>query len=282
MSKRFLAVLFGMMLIFQTASILAQSDPNDREGTKDPPYFSRMKNFHIDQGDEKEFNNYDFSIGSEKKEAVEGHYYWVHYWINEGTTEPSAIQVVRNYVNAAKAAGGRQLYSWEDGGAQYATIKVVKDKAELWLEVGGSGRDYAVIMIEKQLMNQDVVADASSLANSLKETGKVAVYGIYFDTDKSTLKPESTPALEEISKMLKSNASMKVYVVGHTDNAGTFDHNIKLSKDRADSVVKELTTKYSIAASRLIPYGAGPTAPVASNSTEEGKAKNRRVELVQQ
>jgi OmpA-OmpF porin, OOP family len=82
--------------------------------------------------------------------------------------------------------------------------------------------------------------------------------------------------------MLKANAAMKLYVVGHTDNVGTFDNNVKLSNSRADAVVKELAGKYSIAASRLQPFGAGPTSPVQSNQKEEGRAKNRRVELVAQ
>jgi outer membrane protein OmpA-like peptidoglycan-associated protein len=131
-------------------------------------------------------------------------------------------------------------------------------------------------------MNQDVVADANSLASSIKESGKVAVYGIYFDTGKSILKPESKPALQEITKLLKADPNLKLYVVGHTDNTGTFDANIKLSMDRAAAVVNSLVSEYSVNASRLRGYGNGPTSPVASNDTEEGKALNRRVELVKQ
>jgi len=114
----------------------------------------------------------------------------------------------------------------------------------------------------KTSMNQQIVADASSLENSIKETGKVAVYGIYFDTDKSVIKPESESSLNEIAKMLNANHALKVYVVGHTDNVGSFDHNLKLSKDRADAVVKELVGKYSINADRLRPFGVGPVAPL--------------------
>jgi OmpA-OmpF porin, OOP family len=102
------------------------------------------------------------------------------------------------------------------------------------------------------------------------------------DTGKWDIKAESAPALTEIAKMLQANPSMKLYVVGHTDNVGTFDSNVKLSNSRADAVVKELTTKYSVAASSLQPFGAGPASPAASNLTEEGRAKNRRVELVAQ
>jgi outer membrane protein OmpA-like peptidoglycan-associated protein len=131
-------------------------------------------------------------------------------------------------------------------------------------------------------MAQDVVADASSMANSIRESGKVAVYGIYFDTGKSVLKPESQPTLEQISKLLKADPSLKLYVVGHTDNTGVFDANMKLSMERATSVVNALVSQFSVSASLLKACGNGPTSPVATNDTEEGRALNRRVELVKQ
>jgi len=131
-------------------------------------------------------------------------------------------------------------------------------------------------------MNQDVVADASSMAKSIKETGKVAVYGIYFDTGKSVLKTESKPALDEISKLLKADPKLKLYVVGHTDNTGVFESNIQLSTERSIAVMHALITQYSVNADRLRSFGDGPTCPVATNETEEGKALNRRVELVKQ
>jgi outer membrane protein OmpA-like peptidoglycan-associated protein len=141
---------------------------------------------------------------------------------------------------------------------------------------------YTVYIVEKEAMNQDVAADASSMAKSIKETGKVAVYGIYFDTGKSVLKAESKPTLEEISKLLKADPKLKLYVVGHTDNAGVFESNLRLSTERALAVMNALITQYAITADRLRSYGDGPTAPVATNDTEEGKALNRRVELVKQ
>jgi outer membrane protein OmpA-like peptidoglycan-associated protein len=131
-------------------------------------------------------------------------------------------------------------------------------------------------------MKQDVVANADVLSKGIKDSGRVAVYGIYFDTGKADLKPASDPALAEIVKMLKADANLKIYVVGHTDNAGQFASNVRLSQDRAASVVNVLMSKHGIAAARLTPFGAGPTSPVASNKSDEGKAKNRRVELVGQ
>jgi len=127
-----------------------------------------------------------------------------------------------------------------------------------------------------------VNADALALAKDIARTGHVAVYGIYFDTDKADVKPESEPVLQEIAKLLQQNPELKLYVVGHTDNVGDLTYNMELSQARADAVVKILVSQYSINAKRLKAHGVGFLAPVASNKTEEGRAKNRRVELVEQ
>jgi outer membrane protein OmpA-like peptidoglycan-associated protein len=96
------------------------------------------------------------------------------------------------------------------------------------------------------------------------------------------IKPESDAAISEIAKLLENDDALKVYIVGHTDNVGSFDSNMKLSMSRAEAVAKALTGKYGIAAARLKPHGVASLSPVASNDTEDGKAKNRRVELVKQ
>lgn len=131
-------------------------------------------------------------------------------------------------------------------------------------------------------MEQQIVADAKSLMSDIQTKGSASVYGIYFDFDKADIKPESEPAIREIAKLLQENGGLKLYVVGHTDNVGGIDHNMKPSKARADAVVKELTTKYKISPDRLKAYGVASLIPVASNKTDEGLAKNRRVELVEQ
>ncbi|MFH1196797.1 MAG: OmpA family protein [bacterium] len=283
MSRRIVGFLFGIFILTFSSTIFSQSDPNDSEGCKDPSIFSRMKGFHIYRCDDIEFDRFEFQVSQNRTEAVEGHHYFVVYYANEGITFPGPLQITRNYTNAATAIGGKKIYEYEDGGLQIATLKIIKDKKEVWARIEGGGNGmYNIHIIEKEAMEQVVVADASKLANEIKESGKVAVYEIYFDTDKADIKPESDAALKEIAKMIKANPKKKLFVVGHTDNSGTFDHNIKLSKDRADAVVKELTSKYSVSASLLQPFGAGPTSPVASNTTEEGRAMNRRVELVAQ
>jgi outer membrane protein OmpA-like peptidoglycan-associated protein len=108
------------------------------------------------------------------------------------------------------------------------------------------------------------------------------VGGIYFDTASATLKPESAAAIQEVAKMLKAEPGLKVYIVGHTDTVGNVDANLKLSRDRAESVIQALATTHGIQTARLRSFGNGPFAPVASNANEDGRALNRRVELVLQ
>ena len=105
---------------------------------------------------------------------------------------------------------------------------------------------------------------------------------LFFDTGKADLKPESDAALAEVAKLLKADPALKVYVVGHTDNVASLELNTKLSQARADAVVQALVARHGVAAARLVGRGAGPLAPVASNDTEDGRARNRRVELVKQ
>lgn len=138
-----------------------------------------------------------------------------------------------------------------------------------------------VDFVDTRPMEEKMVhISAEEMQKSLRASGKVALYGILFDFNKADIKPESEPTLKEMAALLKADATLRVLVVGHTDNVGTFDFNEDLSKRRARAVVAELSTKHGIAAARLTPLGAAFMAPVTTNSTEEGRALNRRVELV--
>ena len=146
--------------------------------------------------------------------------------------------------------------------------------------------EHPVVLLELvetvPMENKMVTVDATAMAREVAASGHVALYGIFFDTNKTDIKPESMTAIEEIAKFLKAEPNVTVYVVGHTDNVGGYDSNMALSQRRAEAVVRELTTRHSIAAARLKAAGTGPLVPVAPNDTEEGRAKNRRVELVKQ
>jgi OmpA-OmpF porin, OOP family len=141
----------------------------------------------------------------------------------------------------------------------------------------------SIVVIETAPMETGkVTVDAKVIASGLERDGHMAIYGIVFDTDKATLKPESKAALDAVADTLRKSPQLKLYVIGHTDNVGVLDHNLDLSKRRAESVLAELVGTYKIAPARLKAHGVGPYTPVASNHAEAGRAKNRRVELVEQ
>lgn len=143
------------------------------------------------------------------------------------------------------------------------------------------GAYVALDVVDVGAMAQNMVTvSASEMSKALASTGRVALYGILFDTAKADVKPESKTALDEIAKLLKTDTALKLRVVGHTDNQGGLDSNIALSKRRAEAVNAALSSQHGIAAGRLSAYGVADLAPVASNTDEAGRAKNRRVELV--
>ncbi len=159
-------------------------------------------------------------------------------------------------------------------------LKLKKGGDTYWIKVYADGiGNYTISSIRETAMKQDVVLNAGEIRDALNAEGRVSFYGIYFDTDKASLKPESAPTLTAIAGFLKSNP-VNVYIVGHTDNTGDFARNSTLSKDRATAVAEALVTQHGVKRSQVVAQGVGPLAPVASNHNEEGKARNRRVELV--
>jgi OOP family OmpA-OmpF porin len=178
----------------------------------------------------------------------------------------------------------RLLVAKRTGGAGDAWISVLVATGRFDMHKETFGHPIILVdLVESAAMDTKMVTvDASAMAKSIATEGHVALYGILFDTDKTDIKPESAATISEIAKFLKQNAAVKLYVVGHTDNVGLYDYNIGLSQRRAAAVVQELTTKHGIPAARLKPAGSGPLSPVAPNESEDGRAKNRRVELVKQ
>jgi len=279
MMKKVTRVLLSVFCAsFLTAGISLAGDA-DVAGSKDHPLFNRMPGYHIQRYEEKEFDTHAFR-DAKNEINVEGHLYTIRYALNSGAKKPSRIQVLRNYENAVTKIGGTVLISDSDGSSY---MKMLKDGKEIWVHVDAYITDeWMLYVVEKKTMAQDIVANAEVFSKDIKATGHTAIYGIYFDTGRSVIKPESEVALAEIAKFLKGNPGLKVNVVGHTDNVGGMEANMKLSQERANAVVQALVGKHGIPAARLKAYGVGPLAPVGSNDTDEGKAKNRRVELVKQ
>lgn len=277
--KKAVRMLFNTLCIFLLIAGYALAS-EDNPNCKDHPLFSRMPGYWIHSCTEKEFDAHSFDIGKGKKVEAEGRYTEITYYPeSDRSSTPSELQILRNFGNAVKKLGGNVVYSEKTK----ESLRLVKDGKEIWVEVWAefTGK-HGLRIIEKEAMNQDIVANADLFSNDIKATGHASVYGIYFDTGKSEIKPESDEALGEIARLLKDNAGLKLNVVGHTDNVGGIDANMELSKARADAVVKALTSGHGIDAKRLRAYGVGPLSPVTSNKTEDGKAKNRRVELVEQ
>lgn len=253
-----------------------------------------------------------------KYEMLEGKVTRINYIAPAGR---SALEVFGNYEQALRNAGAKILYRCEDEacGRELARAVLTKSFAGRWTVMAYNERDqkYLVAQLEREGARIHVVVftvraysiggpmqgrvftqldivegkpmegslvrvDASAWAQEIATQGKVALYGIYFDTDKAEIKPESKPTLAEIAKLLKQDPALKLYVVGHTDAVGSLEYNMELSRRRAEATVKALVSEYGVDPKRLKPFGVGPLAPVASNDTEQGRAKNRRVELVKQ
>ena len=245
----------------------------DAEGCKDCPMFTRMPRFTI-YSCQTRFDAADFYLADSQTQAVEGDKCFVEYSLDEGAAGPSPLQIRRNYGNAFKQIGGELLYDADN----YLSGKLVKGGKEVWLliQIYNDGRDYSVTTVEKAAMAQEVTA--TDLYASLAKDGYVTI-DVHFDTNKSVIKAESEPLLDQVAAMLKANAGLKLAVEGHTDSTGDAKANKTLSEQRAKAVVDALV-KRGIGAARLTSAGYGAERPVADNRSEEGRARNRRVELV--
>ncbi|MCM8785802.1 MAG: DUF4892 domain-containing protein [Candidatus Omnitrophica bacterium] len=310
MKRKFIKTLIFIFLLVG----LAYSQ-EDVKGSKDHPIISRYPGSYIYHYDQKEFDEFEILLGpvkspsdedikKAKKEKLEGKITKIQY---QAPKERSPLEVFKNYEEAIKKAnfdiiylargseiGGirKFLYSYfwnvyatsdDENNFFYLSAKnKTKDKViSVCVLPSSDGPKVFLGIVEMKEMEKGLIK-AEDIYQGIMKEGHIAIYSIYFDFDKTDIKPESKPALDEIAKFLKSNPKIKLYIVGHTDNVGKLEYNMDLSRRRAEAVVKELVEKYGIEKERLKSFGVGPLSPVASNKTEEGRAKNRRVELVEQ
>jgi OmpA-OmpF porin, OOP family len=273
----------------------------DEAGCKDYPLFTRFPNMHIVGCRIRQFDLRAFPVGppnndgNTKPVEVEGPVQWIKYELNDGTTPPSGLQIMRNFEAAAKKAGGSiegQYPGWckanydqehmpdmGNGCTSFGlTMKFVRGGKEVWafLQADEGGGNYLMTVSEREEMKQDV--SVTELVDKLAKDGFVALY-VNFETGKSAINPDSAATLDAAAAALKAAGDLRIEVAGHTDNVGTPEANLKLSQDRAQAVMAALTER-GIKADRLTAKGYGQTAPIADNRTEDGRAKNRRVELV--
>ena len=300
-----LAGLAGIIIFTLLAAPVQAAKPDKT----DHPLVSAYKGSTVYSKDTKQYDEYrvfrgwDKATGKYNTQMLEGK---VTKLLYKNPPERSELELYRNYEAALKNAGAEVL--WEcnqanmecrDGyvGAHlrtefglsaignksgrylFAKLEQEDQTAYLMLAVGEATTDVHVVEIKKMETDKASV-NLSALTEGLDKDGFVVVEGIYFDTDKTTLKPSSKPALDEVAKLLQEHADLSLYVVGHTDLQGSLSHNRSLSEGRAKAVVQALVKDYAIAATRLEGHGVGPLAPQASNVSEAGRAKNRRVVLV--
>ncbi len=281
---------------------------------KDHPLISRFAGSTLDQraSSVKTFDEATLPVGPyqsrkfTKTERLEGK---VTRLVYKYPTDRSSLEVFRSYQQALAKAGFQTLFSCTaaDCGTRAndpvpelgywcvgieiqcpEPMRVIvaklprRKEGDIYAAIKVLGGDTYMTIVEVKPMEAGLVTvNAEAMKKDITAVGHTPVYGVYFDTGKAVVKPESDTTLAEIAKLLQANAAMGLHVVGHTDNVGSVASNMELSKLRAAAVVDALVTKYKISAARIDSAGVGPLAPVATNKTEEGRAKNRRVELVE-
>jgi len=267
----------ALLLLVVASHAYAQEQPVDAEGCKDLPMFTRMPNTFITECSEN-FNQFEIQMTTDDMKMLEGTKAYVSYTYNyeSSAKPPSFFQIVRNYENAIKKYSGKKIF-YSDA---QATLFLKSEGKDVWVVLnnyGGIGEgQFGLTTLTIEPMNQDITANA--ILDELNAKGSIALY-INFETGKSVIQPESQSIIDEIAKMLKEHNTLKVSIEGHTDNVGSAGSNKKLSDERAASVLAALVTG-GIEKVRMQSKGLGQEVPIADNRTEDGRAKNRRVEIV--
>lgn len=233
------------------------------------------------------FRNYSDALAAEGFEILGEGYHADRKGTAVGTRQWTDVYVRAN--PWGKTGEVSRLTHGKAGEGGAGAIVATRDRAEgrIWViaHIEQDDTDYVGTLIdiveEKPVESGRVIVDAGAIGKGIAEEGRVVLDGIVFAFDKADILPESKPALDAIAEYLAANPSQTFYVVGHTDSNGTFAYNEKLSQDRARAVADALAADYGVAAGRLAPHGAGPLMPVFSNTTDAGRARNRRVELVE-
>jgi len=235
-------------------------------------------------GEYTNYNAYTFKYKQDGKwveKTVKGKYWKLDYQFlkKDGNRDESVsgLEISENFKQAALEKGGEVL--GEDDRNLIFTLS--SNGKKLWVHLIHSSWQgyYQLYIVEEKGFKKKLTFGAEEIKKQLDEKGHVAIYGILFDLDKASLKPESEKSLREIVKLMRNYPDLKLELQGHTDNQGSTEYNLDLSQRRAEAV-KAYLVAFGIDNSRLAAKGYGLSQPVASNDTEEGRAKNRRVELV--
>ncbi len=254
--------------------MLAQADP-DAEGCRDAKMLSRKPGCVIESCANKAFDGLDILMGKangqDQLKSLEGETEEVHY---RCAPSVSGLEITRQAAGALRSAGFQLIYTGKDSFEEQA-LSAQKGNAWLTIRTNSEGR-YSVSSVVVKPVAQELTAQWKS---ELESSGRVAVYGIEFDTASAQLRPEADGVLNQILVLLEGESALRLRIEGHTDTTGTPAANQQLSAQRAAAVALWLSRK-GIAASRLETAGKGSIKPIAPNDTEEGRSRNRRVELV--
>ncbi len=255
----------------------------DVVGASDHPVVPRLAGgqYYTSDYEAHDFGSGDFYVADDSQ-TVEGRFTRIEYWIKDGGKAYSGIEIGRNYQRAVAEKKGETLYFDLSNSGGNATFRLAVDTRVVWigLSVSNGGEVYELTIIEEAAMQQQVTLNAGAMAAALVADGRVTVKGILFDTGLATIKAESVAQLEAIAELLAFDDTLQLEIVGHTDSTGTPEGNLTLSRQRADAVKTWLVTTKSISGGRLTTTGRGDTQPVGDNTTEDGRAQNRRVELI--
>jgi len=279
--------MFARLLLSIVAVLVvsAQGITEDAPDCKDSKRLSRLPGCFIESCESKDFNELAIRTGPHKDEndavkTMEGAVEVIAYQCG-GKTSP--LQVVRNAAAALQKAGYQTVFNGKD---ENEFLSLTTRKGEQWVQVtssaGGDNNSvtfYTFKAVAVSAMKQEMEATAEAIASELQSSGRMALYGINFATNSAAITPDSDKVLAEIAKLLKDQPEWKITVEGHTDNVGAKPANQALSQKRAEAVVTWLSA-HEIDRTRLAAAGFGDTKPVQDNATDEGRQKNRRVELV--
>ena len=267
------------IMIYMAVPVMLSGQEDDA-GCKDSPLLTRPAGCHITSCSASEFDAAELALktsGDNRTKHVEGKVEKIYY----DCQGKSALQVRRNTEGALQSAGYKLDFTGYDTPTHYVT----GHKGGVWVSVAASeltgDSQYVFTSVITEEMKQEMTSDAKAWAEEINKTGHASVYGIEFDTGKATLRPESEKVLAQVAELLSGHPDWKMKIEGHTDSTGTKVGNQALSQQRAAAMVAWLV-KDGIAASRLTAVGFGDTQPVADNGTADGRARNRRAELVKQ
>ena len=266
-------LIVTLIVTIMASAATSPQQKQDVKGSSDHPLFpNRMPGYTITNYEKQGFSSYKFR--SKPPQTIEGKYTSIRYRLQDPNQNPGALAIHRNYVNAIKSVGGEVVST---GNSDFSVLKVTRNGVEVWVEVSTySQPDYILYFIERVPMQQVITADA--MAAAIDKDGFIPL-DIHFATGKAEILEESRPIIAEIVSLLKKRPTLSIGVEGHTDNTGNPAANKTLSNARAKAVADAIAAA-GINASRLNSMGYGQERPIADNRTEEGRAKNRRVELV--